>query len=317
MTKKVKKKQCSRLAGGTSSKHDHNASKEEDMDHNGKGGDGPMRRPSEELVEEYAVVVPDIDDDGKGAVAQAAPEKTAKLLRKKKRHRKKGKDDALTDNPAEDHEDFERPRKRHKLRDSSSGDANPGYSQMRCRPATATATATAEDSSRSSPVPTSSSSPVSSSPEPEPGTPTDPQSLLDHRTPQTPASPPPPPPPSLPLPLQRFPLPSRPRAPEKSELASQGLDRALASVQFVDPLLSTPLSLDDENGDDITGLSARTLRRLRDLGIVELFAGVCYLSCRFRKPPESTYGVILFSPDYTTALAPTFRTSEAVSVPPV
>ena len=250
MTKKIKKKQ-SQVAGGTG-EHD---GAWEDMDYNGKGGNGPMMLDSEEVV----VPVPDIDD----AVAQAASEKTTKLPRKKKQHREKGKGDTL--NPAEDG-DFERPRKRHKLRNSNSrGDASPDYSHMRSRPAIATATA--EDSTRSSPVPSSSSSsPVSSSPEPEPELPTDPQPLLDHRT-RIPASPPPS------VPLQRFPLPSRPHKPEKSVLASQGLDRALASAQLVDPLLSTPLSLDDENGDDVTGLSARTLKRLRDLGIVELFAG--------------------------------------------
>jgi hypothetical protein len=255
MTKKIKKKQ-SQVAGGTG-EHD---GAWEDMDYNGKGGNGPMMLDSEEVV----VPVPDIDD----AVAQAASEKTTKLPRKKKQHREKGKGDTL--NPAEDG-DFERPRKRHKLRNSNNSrdDASPDYSHMRSRPAIATATATAEDSTRSSPVSSSSSSsPVSSSPEPEPEPelPTDPQSLLDHRT-RIPASPPPS------VTLQRFPLPSRPHKPEKSELASQGLDRALASAQLVDPLLSTPLSLDDEDGDDITGLGARTLKRLRDLGIVELFAG--------------------------------------------
>lgn len=248
MTKKIKKRQ-SRLAGGTG-EHDGAS---EDMDHNGEGGDGPILDSEEEHI----------IDDGKGTVAQTAPEKAAIPLRKRKLDRKKGKGDTLNRDPAEDG-DFERPRKRHKLRiRNSSGDASSGYSHMRSRPATATATVTAEDSSRSSPAP-SSSSPVSSSPEPDPEPPIDPQSLLT----RTPAS-------SLPsLPLQRFPRPARPHAPGKSELASQGLDRALASAQLVDPLLSTPLSLDDENGDDVTGLSARTQRRLRDLGIVELFAGV-------------------------------------------
>ncbi|KAI0255114.1 P-loop containing nucleoside triphosphate hydrolase protein [Lactifluus subvellereus] len=60
-------------------------------------------------------------------------------------------------------------------------------------------------------------------------------------------------------------------APERSELASQGLDRALARAQLVDPLLSTPLSF-DEGDDTHTGLSVRMRRRLRDLGITELFA---------------------------------------------
>ena len=251
MTKKIKEKQrraAATTAGGTS---EHDGPSED-----GEGGDGPML-PYEERHE----VVPDIE----GALTHVAPGKTAKLLRKKKQHRDKGKGDSLI--PAEDG-DFERPRKRLKLR--SGGDASPGYSRMRSRPAIA------EDPSRSSPVP-SSSSPVSSSlepePEPEPEPPIDPQSPLDHHT----RTPTPPPPPSL----QRFPLPSRPHAPEKSELASQGLDRALASAQLVDPLLTTPLPFDDENGDDITGLSVRTLRRLRDLGIVELFAGV--LSCCFQE----------------------------------
>lgn len=174
-------------------------------------------------------------DDGKGA--EAEHEKTAKRPRKKKQHHKKG-----TLNPAEDG-DLERPRKRHRLR--SSG-ASPGRSRSR---------STSVD--LVSPVP---SSPVSSSPE----QPTESQSLLDHQ-PHIPT----PPPPSL----HRFPLPSRPHAPGKAELASQGLDRALAGAQLVDPLLSTPLSL-DEDGNDVNGLSARTIRRLRDLGIVELFAGV-------------------------------------------
>ena len=235
--------------------------------------DGPMLDSEEEHE-----VVPDVDD-GKDAVAQAAPEKIERLPRKKERHRKKGKGKGDPDtleslDPAEDG-DFERPRKRHKLH--SSSDASPGHSHMRSRPTTATV----ENLSRSSPslvVPSSSSSAVSSSPEPEsepePEPPTDPQSLLDHHT-RTP-TPPLPLPPPLPS-LQRFPVPSRPHAPEKSELASQGLDRALASAQLVDPLLSTPLSFDDEGRDDIiTGLSARTLRRLRDLGIVELFASACF-----------------------------------------
>ncbi|KAF8501747.1 DEAD-domain-containing protein [Russula emetica] len=267
-TKKIKKKQSivtevrSRYATTTAGGAGEYDDAWEDMDYNGEGG-----------TKEEREVIPDPDiDDGKKvavAVAQAAPEKTARLLRKKKQHDKKGKGKGDAD-PAEDG-DFERPCKRHKLH-GSSGDASPDYSQMRSRPAE---TATAEDSSRSSPVlVSSSSSPVSSSPEPEP-----PTTLLDHRThTSTPA----PPPPSL----QRFPLPSRPHAPEKSELASQGLDRALANAQLVDPLLSTPLLLtDDENGDDITGLSVRTRRRLRDLGIVELFAVQTTLLPLFL-PPE-------------------------------
>jgi ATP-dependent RNA helicase DDX51/DBP6 len=75
--------------------------------------------------------------------------------------------------------------------------------------------------------------------------------------------------PTPPIPsLPRFPLPSRLRAPEKSDLVSQGLDRALARAQLVDPQFTTLLSL-DEHGGDVTGLSERTIRRLRDLGITD------------------------------------------------
>ena len=69
-----------------------------------------------------------------------------------------------------------------------------------------------------------------------------------------------------------FPPPSRLDAQDKSELVKQGLDRALAHAQTVDPQQSTPLPLDDDQNADI-GLSAKTLRRLKELGITELFAG--------------------------------------------
>ncbi|KAI0041203.1 P-loop containing nucleoside triphosphate hydrolase protein [Auriscalpium vulgare] len=86
------------------------------------------------------------------------------------------------------------------------------------------------------------------------------------------ASPPPdrrtptPPPPST---LPAFPLPTRPDAPARAELASQGLDRALARAQLVDPGVSTPLGANDDDG---AGLGERTRGRLRELGITELFA---------------------------------------------
>jgi ATP-dependent RNA helicase DDX51/DBP6 len=145
------------------------------------------------------------------------------------------------------HEDdgiIARPRKRQKF---GSRDTSPS-------PSYAAAT---DLSDPSSPVP---SSPVQSPAEPPPQSP-------GRRSPTST-----PPPSSLPL----FPLPSRPDAPEKSELASQGLDRALARAQLVDPSLSTPLSF-DEDDDANTGLSVRMLRRLRDLGITELFAGTCHV----------------------------------------
>ena len=65
-----------------------------------------------------------------------------------------------------------------------------------------------------------------------------------------------------------------PDAQDKTELVTvkQGLDRALARAQTVDPRQCTPLFLDENQSADI-GLSAKTLRRLKELGITELFAG--------------------------------------------
>lgn len=283
MAKKIRKKHSKAAVGeyavtaASSQKGEHDGTGEDTMDHDGDAGDGRMFDSENEQA-----IVPDVDDGAHHR--QAEHEKTAKQPRKKKQHGKKGTGDAV--NPAEDG-DFERPRKRHRPR-SSSSDASPGRSRS----------ASADSAS---PVP---SSPVSTSSREQPA---EAQSLLDHR-PHTPTPLPPPPPPSL----QRFPLPSRPHAPEKAELASQGLDRALAGAQLVDPLLSTPLS-PDEDGNDITGLGAKTLRRLRDLGIEELFAGV-YRVLPFRK---LIFRMYKFSPDYAAAVAPPFRTSEAVPVPPV
>ncbi|KAH6913155.1 ATP-dependent RNA helicase [Coprinopsis sp. MPI-PUGE-AT-0042] len=68
--------------------------------------------------------------------------------------------------------------------------------------------------------------------------------------------------------LPRFPLPAHPDAPSKATLALQGLDRKLIEADIVDP--STVLSLSDEH--DHIRLSARTRKRLGELGITELFA---------------------------------------------
>lgn len=155
-----------------------------------------------------------------------------------------------------------RPRKRRKL---DGEDASPGPSRS----------AAADSSSPAPPTPVSSSS-----------DPPDESPSVDHRT-HAQTRTPTPPPPSLP----RFPLPSRPRAPEKSELVSQGLDRALARAQLVDPLLTTPLSL-DEDGGDVAGLSARTIRRLRDLGITELFAGTLFIFDFSGKASVKLYDIV-------------------------
>jgi ATP-dependent RNA helicase DDX51/DBP6 len=68
------------------------------------------------------------------------------------------------------------------------------------------------------------------------------------------------------------PLTSHPDVPDDSKFMKQGVDPAFARAQLVDPHLTTPLPPDEEQSADI-GLSAKTLRRLKDLGITELFAG--------------------------------------------
>jgi ATP-dependent RNA helicase DDX51/DBP6 len=74
--------------------------------------------------------------------------------------------------------------------------------------------------------------------------------------------------------LPSFPQPRQPPAPPRAQLASQGLDRALARAQLVDPALSSPISFDTQ--DDTSGLSTKTRTRLKELGITELFAGLFY-----------------------------------------
>jgi ATP-dependent RNA helicase DDX51/DBP6 len=73
--------------------------------------------------------------------------------------------------------------------------------------------------------------------------------------------------------LGSFPLPALPRAPPKSVLARQGLDQALVDAEIVDPtaLLPIPWDADDDAG---TGLTEKTRKRLKELGITELFAGL-------------------------------------------
>jgi ATP-dependent RNA helicase DDX51/DBP6 len=80
------------------------------------------------------------------------------------------------------------------------------------------------------------------------------------------------PPAALPT-LPSFPLPAVPDAPSKSVLALQGLDQALVGAEIVDATGLLPIPPDGED-DGGTGLSEKTRKRLLDLGIVELFAGV-------------------------------------------
>lgn len=74
--------------------------------------------------------------------------------------------------------------------------------------------------------------------------------------------------------LPRFPLPTRPDAPSKIELALQGLDRALIEAELVDPNCTLSIDLEADNDRSVLGLKTR--KRLIDLGINELFAGISH-----------------------------------------
>lgn len=65
--------------------------------------------------------------------------------------------------------------------------------------------------------------------------------------------------------LPRFPLPKHPDAPSKSTLALQGQEKALIEAELIDP--GTTASLEG------VGIGDKTAKRLKDLGIQELFAG--------------------------------------------
>lgn len=72
--------------------------------------------------------------------------------------------------------------------------------------------------------------------------------------------------------LPLFPLPIRPDAPSKAELALQGLDRAQIEAELVDPSYTFSIDLDPD--DEKSALSFKTRKRLIDLGVNELFAGI-------------------------------------------
>lgn len=65
--------------------------------------------------------------------------------------------------------------------------------------------------------------------------------------------------------LPLFPLPTRPDAPSRATLALQGQDKALIEAELVDPQRTTSI--------DEAGIGEKTAKRLKDLGIQELFAG--------------------------------------------
>ncbi|KAF9046894.1 P-loop containing nucleoside triphosphate hydrolase protein [Hymenopellis radicata] len=71
--------------------------------------------------------------------------------------------------------------------------------------------------------------------------------------------------------LPSFPLPVHPNLPSRSDLALQGLDKALVDAEFVDPSNTLTFSADGpDNGG--TGLSEKLRKRLHDLGVTQLFA---------------------------------------------
>ncbi|EIW84208.1 P-loop containing nucleoside triphosphate hydrolase protein [Coniophora puteana RWD-64-598 SS2] len=77
--------------------------------------------------------------------------------------------------------------------------------------------------------------------------------------------------PTPPVALPSFPLPAAPRAPSRSVLALQGLDRALVKAEVIHPTTVLPVPLDGSDSQG-TGLSEKSRKRLGDLGITELFA---------------------------------------------
>lgn len=78
--------------------------------------------------------------------------------------------------------------------------------------------------------------------------------------------------PTPPAALPSFPIPAQPDAPSKADLALQGLDKALFNAELVDS--TQVLSIPADENDGGTNLSLRTRKRLHELGITELFAGM-------------------------------------------
>jgi ATP-dependent RNA helicase DDX51/DBP6 len=78
-------------------------------------------------------------------------------------------------------------------------------------------------------------------------------------------------PPSPKATLPSFPLPTRPNAPSKYDLALLGVDKALTDAEIVDSGITMPIRVDSDKCD--SGLDEKTRRRLSGLGITQLFAG--------------------------------------------
>ena len=101
--------------------------------------------------------------------------------------------------------------------------------------------------------------------------------------------------------LPLFPLPIRPDAPSKTELALQGLDRAQAEAELVDPNSMLSIDLDADNNGSALGLKTR--RVLIDLGINELFAGISH----FFLPAWCSWPLRLNSSDGCYSISAPFR----------
>ena len=74
--------------------------------------------------------------------------------------------------------------------------------------------------------------------------------------------------------LPRFPLPTRPDAPSKAELSLQGLGKAQIEAELVDSNSTFPIDSDADGSQ--SALSLKTRKRLIDLGIKVLFAGISH-----------------------------------------
>ncbi len=80
--------------------------------------------------------------------------------------------------------------------------------------------------------------------------------------------------PSPPAALPQFPPPRRPDAPSKTALALQGLDKALTQAEFIDARMVIPISPAPSGVECGAKLSGKIKKRLEELGISELFAGM-------------------------------------------
>lgn len=88
--------------------------------------------------------------------------------------------------------------------------------------------------------------------------------------------------PSPPAALPLFPAPRRPDAPSKTTLALQGLDKALTQAEFIDARKVIPITPTSSSVESGIPLSEKTKKRLEELGISELFAGMSNLALSIR-----------------------------------